>query len=252
MPSAEEWSAFFGASTLVALAFAWYQIRQVDQSNKALIASNDLSRMVNMEAVRPRVQVFLEPSRTVLKSRGAPVQGTIYIAVKNIGASPATNVRLSVDRPFASLDKFFKPGMMGAHFDEVNAVFNGEVHFRTLHPGSTYIWFLGQAPALFDDNSGIPRRWEVNATYESAATSSPFADKHILDLDIEKRIELPVDPLIRIGRDIEVVADQLGSLKKAIPQRLDLSDRALLALKPARKTRMPRLIRNGSRGRGML
>ena len=69
MPTTEEWSAFFGVSALMALGFAWYQIRQVDQSNKALIVSNELARQVNLEAVRPRVQVALEASRLVTRTR---------------------------------------------------------------------------------------------------------------------------------------------------------------------------------------
>ncbi|MCR2785554.1 MULTISPECIES: hypothetical protein [unclassified Microbacterium] len=55
MPTAEEWFALFGVSALVALAFAWYQIRQVDHSNRQPIASNAHSQRVNMEGVRPRV-----------------------------------------------------------------------------------------------------------------------------------------------------------------------------------------------------
>lgn len=125
MPTAEEWSAFFGASALVALGFAWYQIRQVDRSNNALVASNELARQVNIEAVRPRIQIALEPSRVVRKNRNTPAEGTLYIAVRNIGVSPAHNVRMRVNEPFTSLEKFFKPGMMAAHFDEVNKAFNG-------------------------------------------------------------------------------------------------------------------------------
>ncbi|WP_156876587.1 hypothetical protein [Microbacterium luticocti] len=229
MPTAEEWSAFFGASALVALGFAWYQIRQVDQSNKALIASNELARRVNIEAVRPRVQVALEPTRFVQKDRGAPVEGTLHIAVRNIGVSPAHEVRLRVSPQFTSLAKFFKPGMMEAHFAEVNETFDGKVCFRTLNPGNTYIWFLGRVPELFADESGIPRRWEVEAEYMGTASPEPFVETFILDLDVEKRIELPVDPLVRIGKDIEVVGSKLEAIKRVVPQKLTLGDDSLVA-----------------------
>lgn len=230
MPTAEEWSAIFGASALVALGFAWYQIRQVDQSNKALIASNELARQVNLEAVRPRVQVALEPTRFVRKDRGGPVEGTLHIAVRNIGVSPAHGVRLHVNPPFTSLEKFFKPGMMGTHFAGVNETFSGNVSFHTLNPGNTYIWFLGQVPDLFDDDSGIPRRWEVEAEYTGTASSEPFRETFVLDLDVEKRIELPVDPLVRIGKDIEVVGSKLDAIKGVVPKKLTLSDDSFAAL----------------------
>lgn len=230
MPTAEEWSAVFGASALVALGFAWYQIRQVDQSNKALIASNELARQVNIEAVRPRVQVALEANRFVQKDRGAAVKGALYIAVRNIGVSPARDVRLKVSPPFTSLGKFFKPGMMGEHFTEVNETFNGQVHFRTLNPGNSYIWFLGRVPELFEDGSGVPRRWEVETEYTGTASPEPFRETFVLDLDVEKRIELPVDPLVRIGKDIEVVGSYLKAIKGAVPKKLTLSDDSVEAL----------------------
>ncbi len=168
--------AVFGASALVALGFAWYQIRQVDQSNKALIASNELARQVNIEAVRSRVQVALEASRIVQKDRGASATGTLYIVVRNIGVSPASDVRLRVSPPFTSLEKFFKPGMMSGHFAEVNETFNGEVHFPTLNPDNSYTWFLGRVPELFQDGSGIPRRGEVASEYTGTASPEPFRE----------------------------------------------------------------------------
>lgn len=216
MPSPEEWSAFFGASALVALLFAWYQVRQVDQSNKALIASNELARQVNLETVRPRVQVSIEAKRSVTKVRGMPVRGTVHIAVQNTGASSANNVRLHVSPPFTSLETFFQPGMMPAHFADVNAFFDGSVRFSTLTPGKTYIWFLGRAPELFHDETGIPRRWHVEVEYSGTASGEHFHDTFTLDMDVEKRIELPVDPLDRIGKDLEVVGGELGKITSAV------------------------------------
>ena len=235
MPTPAEWSAFFGASAVIALGFAWYQIRQVDRSNKSLIDSNELARHVNLESVRPRVQVALEASRSVPKRRGSAPEGPVFIAVRNIGVSPAHQVKLKVTPPFTSLEKFFKPGMMDKHFADVNEPFNGAVHFRTLNPGNTYIWFLGQAPDLFTAQE-IPRRWEIEAEYNGTATTTPFHETFVIDLDIEKRIELPVDPLLRIGRDIEVVGDQLVAIKKSIPAKLAMTDETISAL---RKRRSP-------------
>jgi hypothetical protein len=235
MPTADEWSALFGASALVALGFAWYQVRQVDQSNKALIVSNDLARQVNLESVRPRVQVALESTRTVWKKRGGPAEGNISITLRNIGPSPARDLRLSVNPPFNSLDTFFKPGMMPAHFAEVNGIFDGSTHINTLHPGNTYAWFLGRGPELFQENTDAPRRYEVRAQYTGTATSTVFDDVFILDLDVEKRIELPPDPLVRIGKDIEVVGDELISIRRALPRELNLSADAIAELRAPRK-----------------
>jgi hypothetical protein len=251
MPIAEEWSALFGATALIALGFAWYQIRQVDQSNKALVASNEHIQHVNIEAVRPRVQVSLQADRSVRKDRGAPAEGTIYIAVRNIGVSPANDVKMRVTPPFTSLEKFFKAGMMGQHFEEVNRAFNGETFFPTLNPGNTYIWFLGRAPGLFNASTGVPRRWTVEAEYVGSVSDKPFQDTFILDLDVEKRIELPVDPLIRIGKDIQVVGEKLESIKNSRPQTLNLSGEALEAVRDRQSTfkQRPRLAQRSFRKR---
>lgn len=97
------------------------------------------------------------------------------------------------------------------------------MYFKTLHPGNAYIWFLGQAPALFEETTGVPRRWELEAEYTGTLSDVPFYDSSVIDLDVEKRIELRIDPLIRIGKDLEEVGSQLGAIKKAIPNEVMLT-----------------------------
>jgi hypothetical protein len=218
MPAPEEWSALFGASALVALGFAWYQVRQVDQSNRELIASNALARRVNIEAVRPRVQVTLEATRAVRKARFVDANapgGSVYLTVENVGASSAHNVRLRVDTPFTSLEEFFKADMMVTHFAGVNKFFDGSVSFETLSPGKKYIWFIGRVPRLFDEETDLPHRWEIEAEYEGTINGDPFHDTSVIDLDLEKRVGWRSNPLERIGKDIEVVGDELKKLNAA-------------------------------------
>lgn len=85
-------------------------------------------------------------------------------------------------------------------------------------------------PELFEDGSGVPRRWEVETEYTGTASPEPFRETFVLDLDVEKRIELPVDPLVRIGKDIEVVGSYLKAIKGAVPKKLTLSDDSVEAL----------------------
>lgn len=182
----------------------------------------------------------LEPTRFVSKVRGGPVEASLFVVVRNLGSSPALDLRLRVSPPFTSLERFFKPGMMGEHFAEVNRVFNGEVHFRVLNPGKNYVWYLGNAPDIFQTSDAVPRRWEVHAEYSGTASPSPFHETYVIDLDVEKRIELPVDPLVRIGKDIEVVGDKLERIRKAIPGELNLSEASVDALRSATSATRPR------------
>lgn len=240
MPTAEEWSALFGASALGALFFAWHQIRQVDQSNRELINTNELMRRANVEAIRPRVQVSLDTTRTVNKVRGGKVEGNIFVSVQNIGASPAHDVRLSVSPAFDSLERFFKPGKKDLAMQALNDVFDGSVRFSTLRPGVTYIWFLGRAPEIFDEDNPF-RRWRAQARFSSSASNEEHLDVSEMDIDVEKRLELPVDPLIRIGRDIEIVGDRLKDLGNRASPVVTLTDEAFDALhQSATPIRFPR------------
>lgn len=213
MPTPEEWSALFGASALVALAFAWYQIRQVDQSNRELIASNEVARQVNVELVRPRVQVTFDSRRIARKERGAPLAGTVFLAVENIGTSPALDVRLSFNTPFTALEEHFNPGMMALQMSKINSVFDGTVSFETLNPGKKYIWSVGKAPEFFDEDNALPRKWEVKAEYRGTTTRQAFRETLILDRDLERHLQFPIDPLERIGKDLENIGKELEGIK---------------------------------------
>lgn len=212
MPTPEEWSAFFGASALVALAFAWYQLRQVDQSNRELVASNDATRRLAAEQIRPRVRVYLDVVRIATKKRGDPARGSIYVTVRNFGPTPATNVKLTLDTHFVSLDHFFKPGMMQNHLDEMSSVFDGSSRFDTLLPEKEYVWFLGLAPDLLDDTTLATRQYRIRAEYSATATDDSYDEEYLLDRDVERNVAQPVDPLERIGKDIEVLADKLQGI----------------------------------------
>jgi hypothetical protein len=208
MPRPEEWSAFFGASALFALLFAWYQIRQVDESNKALIRSNDLAREVNLETVRPRVQIALDVTRSV--SRLSPQRGAVYVAVRNTGPTPAYDVRLQVSPPFTSLEEFFRPGTMDEHFAKVNSFFDGSIRFPTLQSGKSYVFFMGLIPGFFDEHASLPREWVVESEYVGTASRATFKERTVINLDMERQLELPVNPLDRISTELMNVGSELN------------------------------------------
>ncbi|KPG82402.1 hypothetical protein AEQ27_09885 [Frigoribacterium sp. RIT-PI-h] len=106
--------------------------------------------------------------------------------------------------------------MMPSHFAELNGFFDGNVRFPILAAGKDYVWYLGQVPDLFDDETGVLRQWTVTAEYLGTASTEPFRETFVLDLDIEKRREVPIDPLDRIGRDIEVVGREMKGIGKEL------------------------------------
>jgi hypothetical protein len=215
-PTADEWSAFFGAFVVVGLVIAWYQLRQVDQSNRELASSNDDVRRVNLELVRPRVIVDLEYQRALFKSRQGQLRGSIMVIVSNGGASTARDVRLSLTPGFQSLEQFFNPGKMEEYLSEVNAKFRGAVLFPQLAAGVRHGYFLGRFPDLTEDTTGLPRRYIVEAKYTDVSRKHQFEETFVLDLDVNRSIEISADPVARLGKDVEVVGDELKLIRQGL------------------------------------
>lgn len=218
MPTPDEWSAILGFSAVIALVLAWYQIRQVDVSNRALVDSNAETQRINLEMVRPRVQVSLMARQSVRKQRGFPAGGNLFVSLENVGMGTARNLKMKVDIPFDSLDQFFLEGKREQHFANVNKNFEGICTFQIVVAGKRFIWFLGRAPELLDESNGAPQRYRVDVEYEDIA-GHLFKESFSLDLQAEKNVLAEIDPLERIGRDIEVVGDQLKQVATNIKSR---------------------------------
>ncbi len=249
-PTADEWSAFFGAFVVVGLVFAWFQLRQVDQSNRALAESNEEVRRVNAELVRPRVLVDLDYERSLFKSRHAQFSGNIMISVRNVGASNARDVRLAISPPITSLKRFFKPNAMTEYLTGVNSKFNGSVLFPHLAPGRRHGYFLGRFPDLTDERSGLPRRYTVVATYTDASAAHRFEETFVLDLDVNRSIEVTTDPIARLGKDVEVVGDELKLIRQGVQSNLRFQQEQADTQSPSRDAKsIPHPSTSGGRRR---
>jgi hypothetical protein len=248
-PTADEWSAFFGAFVVVGLVFAWYQLRQVDQSNRELADSNEEVRRVNLELVRPRVLAEFDYERALFKSRQAEFTGSILVTISSTGASTAHDVAVSVTPPLQSLPRFFKPEKMEEYLAGVNQKFDGSVLFPQLTPGQRHGYFLGRFPDLTNDESGLPRRYTVTVTYTDAARINNFAESFTLDLDANRSIEVRTDPVVRLGKDVEVVGDQLKLIQKELRSGVGAQRGNAEAIERLAQARRP-TIKASSRARG--
>lgn len=214
MPSPDEWSALWGALGLAALLFAWVQLRQVSESNQALIKANEESRRVAIEAARPRVQVSLALHRSVFKNPSV-AQGVAFIEVLNTGASTAEQVRMTVSPSFSSKSLTPLKGTLDEYFATLNESFAGDVVFEHLRPGVAYVWTLGEIPDLFVETD-TPRRYVIEVQYQSPLEPKGFRETHTIDLNLEGRADNPVDPIRRLGKQVEVLTDAVLGVKKQI------------------------------------
>jgi hypothetical protein len=132
--TADEWQAIFaGASVLVTLVVATIALVQLQNYLRE-----------REDAARPYLVVDYK-FRSIL----------MYIEVRNLSGAVATDVRLSVDRPFDC--------QMTGRPEVLNKVFSGRYRIKQLAPGRSIFWTFDRAPDYFAGN--FPRNYEVTATY---------------------------------------------------------------------------------------
>lgn len=79
-----------------------------------------------------------------------------------------------------------------------------------------------------------------------------FQDSFTLDLDVETPVDISENPLIRIGKDLEVVGDRLRDINRSVPSKLTLDEESISRLSSvaARRRSRPSIRRGRSLGRG--
>lgn len=147
-PTATEWSAVWGAATLlVAFGAAWLALRQLRQNADAAL-----------EASRPFVIVDFHFRGTI-----------VMFEIRNIGQTAARDVRFTWD-----------PNPVGDR-DNTNEVIdrhlvNGGIPF--LAPGRTIRYIFADFTKELE-----PRRFDVKATYMGPANKHQWTSESVLDLD---------------------------------------------------------------------
>ncbi|CAO1652354.1 hypothetical protein NYA9BBAC_01838 [Salinibacterium sp. NYA9b] len=79
----------------------------------------------------------------------------MYIEVKNLSGVTATDIRLSVDKPFDC--------HMAGRAKVLNKVFSEKYQIKQLAPGRSIFWTFDRTPDYFDGD--YPRNYEVTAIY---------------------------------------------------------------------------------------
>lgn len=98
----------------------------------------------------------------------------------------------------------------------------------------------------------MPRRYVVQARYTDMSGMHVFEDTFVLDLDVARSVKVTTDPVRRLGKDVEVVGDELRLIRRAIGNHdADGHDSAKSAGSGSRNVRPSRVRtrRVGRRGR---
>lgn len=176
---AAEWGAFGQVGALAVAIIAGFLVwKQVDQAREA-----------REDQTRPYVIVDFEFSEL-----------HVFLAVKNVGASPACDVTVAFDppleRPYPNDDP-----------DEVFAVFSEGIPM--LAPGRSILIDFGEGPNFFpNDGNGVPLRYEAKVRYKALHGKRSYNDPPLI-LDLK-----PFQHAIIRREDLRQIALHLKEIRK--------------------------------------
>lgn len=178
---AAEWGAFGQVGALVVAVVAgvlvWLQVRQ--------------GKQVREDQTRPYVILDFDFQAE-----------EVMIAVRNIGTTPARDVRFKFDKP-----------LRPPHYieEEALAVFTDGIPM--LAPGRTIGIPFGSALQFFsDEGDPVPLQYTARLTYESLDSKRTYEDPPlVIDLLPFKHTYVQYDELRRISRNLKEIKDVLKS-----------------------------------------
>ncbi len=219
MTDAVFWSAVQGIGTLIAAVaaiaavfIAGSQLRQLIASNRLLADSNDTMAESNISLTRPYVVVDYEfrPSLT----RDGRTSGTsVFVVIRNDGRTPAHNITMRVDKPFAPISTPDQEGWRKS-IEDLNRMMDGTSRLRSLTSSRPLKYYLDDE-ALFGASDEEAPEYTVTVTYEDG-DGREFGETFNLDVEPWRRSLAIGDPLLRVGKYIESVAYEIRGAKQII------------------------------------
>lgn len=182
--NAAEWAAFGACSAvLVYVVLGWFAWRQL----------NETRRLRELQT-RPYVIVDFEFRRFL-----------INLVIKNIGATPARDVRVTFDQPLRG---------SAAIQRDINEVAALTQPIPMLAPGRAITLAFDSGPQLFKDAS-LPRVYTANVTYRDASGKRPYIDPPYI-LDLRQYAEALLDP-----KGVPELVEEVGKLRAMLEKWSD-------------------------------
>lgn len=216
------WAAVQGIGTILAamaailaLVIAARQLSELIASNRLLAASNDAMTESNIALSRPFVVVDFEFSTSVTR-KGDAFGTAVFVMIRNDGSTPAHNLTMTTDRPFAPASS---PDTDGWHksLADLNRLMNGETVLRSLTNTRPLRYYL-DGEELFGVSDEPAPSWRVEVRYEDSM-GREFLDTFALEVEAWRLSAILVDPLERIGKYIDSVAHEVKALTSEIKSR---------------------------------
>jgi hypothetical protein len=224
-PTADEWQAVFAGAGVVVTGLA------------AILALIQLRRYIKEreDAARPFLVVDYK-FRSIL----------MMIEVRNVSGAVASDIRLSVDKPFE--------GHMAGRADVLNGLFSDAYRIKQLGPGRSIYWTFDRAPDYYAGD--YPRNYEVTASYNDPRVlrrvapwkiwtrKMPVTYTETFELNIEQWGEANADVDYdgknwninsRNEKRVERIAKGIGNLVDALQEANDSPRRSIPIMRRRRR-----------------
>ena len=207
------WAAVQGVATLiaavaalVALFIAKSQLSELIRSNKLLASSNDAMTQSNLALTRPYVVIDFELTPSIGLD-GRVNTSSVCVRIENVGRTPAKNLRMKVDHPFAPAEKPDESGWELA-VTELNRVMDGQTVIKSLTHIRPLKYYLDEAGDIMGSDDAAERPWTVTASYEDS-DGHKFEETTTLELRHWRLAMIVTDPLVRISKMVQSVANEI-------------------------------------------
>lgn len=217
-PTPEEWQAVWAMlgvmAALLLLYVAWKQLSGLAESNRQLARSNELLTESNKSLSRPIVVVEFEFRVPSNRNYNGP-NGTskLFIVIKNVGQAPARDLKLQSDPQFESAS----PAMFDKALSFLRERFSGDLPIRMLTPGQRLTYALDDASVAIKSRD-LPAEYKVNTSYTDITGREMYGEELVLQLSPWALSVADQDPMKRISKDIQFIAEILKDSRKGLPK----------------------------------
>lgn len=216
------WVALQGIGTIlaaiaatIALVIAGRQLGELIASNKLLAASNDAMAESNISLTRPFVVVDFEFNSSVTR-KGDTFGTSVFVMIRNDGKTPAHNITMTVDHPFAALSEPSTDGWRKS-IEDLNRLMDGKTVLQSLTNTRPLRYYL-DGTELFGEADEPAPCWRINVRYENG-DGREFYDSFTLEVEPWRRSVVVADPLKRIGKFVDSVAHEVKGLNSTIKSK---------------------------------
>ena len=140
----------------------------------------------------------------------------MFVVIKNDGKTPAHNITMATDRPFAAPSIPNTDGWRKS-LEDLNRMTDGTTVLRFLSNTRPLKYYL-DGEELFGEADEPAPSWKVDVRYEDS-DGRDFRDTFTLEVEPWRRSIMVADPFVRIGKYVDSVAYEVKALSNTVKSK---------------------------------